>query len=173
MADKLLVFSDTHGRLNALIKVFRWALDNNITSAAFLGDGIEDLQTASRAAGFFCNWHLVRGNNDFNIKAPEAAPEAAVLDFNGLRFFLCHGNRYALYNGNHALITAGRNAAADAVLFGHSHVPYCKKEKDMLLINPGSVGLPRSKKGATFAVIDCTTAVQFYSLAPEICEINI
>ena len=157
MGEKLLVLSDTHGNIAALRDVLNWAQarlppNDTISAAVFLGDGIYDLRRAADAAGFFCEWKLVRGNNDFG----GSAPETAVLDFCGHRFFLCNGHRYSVYSGYHTLIAAARNMDANAALFGHTHVPYYKKEGNLLLVNPGSIGMPRSRIGASFAVIECS-----------------
>ena len=156
-SKKLLLLSDTHGSVTALKAVLIWAKNHTppndtICCAAFLGDGISDLRPAADAAGFFCEWKLVGGNNDYGF----SIPDAAFLDFGGHRFFMCHGHRYSLYGGYHTLIAAAHDAGAEAALFGHSHVPYLKNTDGLLLINPGSIGRPRSKIGATFAVIECT-----------------
>ena len=153
---KLLVFSDTHGSVTALKAVFNWAKDHippndTICAAACLGDGLADLRKAADAAGFYSDWKIVCGNNDYGIHAPETV----VFDFADHRFFMCHGHRQSLYGGYHALIAAAKNTGADAALFGHSHVPLFKSMEGISLINPGSVGRPRSRIGSTFAVIEC------------------
>jgi len=153
---KLLVLSDTHGSIQSLKSVLNWAKDrmmpnDTICATAFLGDGIADLQKAADATGFFCDWKVVSGNNDEGF----SIPGATVFDFADNCFFMCHGHRHSLYGGYHALITAARSVGANAALFGHSHVPFCKNVDGMLLINPGSVGRPRSRIGATFAVVEC------------------
>ena len=154
--EKLLVISDTHGNIPALKAVLKWAQarvppNGTIGTAVFLGDGATDLRPAITATGFSCDWKLVKGNNDWSF----SIPETAVFDFCSHRFFICHGHRYSLYNGYQALADTARNAEADAVLFGHLHVPVFKREKDLLLVNPGSVGSPRSRIGSSFAVIEC------------------
>jgi len=156
-SKKLLVFSDSHGSVTALKAVFNWAKDyippnGTICMTACLGDGLSDLGKAADETGFYSEWKLVCGNNDFNIHAPEAA----VFDFCEHRFYMCHGHRQALYYGFSKLLTISKHNEAEVALFGHSHVPYCKKENGILLVNPGSVGQPRSAIGATFAVIECT-----------------
>ena len=168
---KLLVLSDTHGDVRALKAVLDWAKDmlqgGAISTAVFLGDGADDLYPAVDGAGFFCEWKLVRGNNDFEF----SIPEASVLDFGGKRFFLCHGHRYALHNGYHTLIAAARSRGVDAALFGHTHVPYCKNMGGIELINPGSIGRPRSRFGASFAVIECAPGkpikTEFWGIGPQ------
>ncbi|MCL2044174.1 MAG: metallophosphoesterase [Treponema sp.] len=148
---KLLALSDSHGDIRTLISIFNWAKSYMIDTIIFLGDGILDLPRAQAEAGFFCDVHAVRGNGDFVA----SIPEAAIFDFYDHRFFLCHGHRYSLYNGFNTLIAIAHNNGADAALFGHTHVPYCKKQNDILLLNPGSISRPRSNTGATFAVIEC------------------
>jgi putative phosphoesterase len=162
VSQRLLVISDTHGNVPALDTVLRWAGGIAVSAAVFLGDGINDISHAT--AGSSVEWRIIRGNNDYSF----SVPEASVLDFGGKRFFLCHGHHYALYNGYHTLITAARGMNADAVLFGHTHVPYREDSGGVLLVNPGSIGRPRSIAGATFALIECTPeqplAVQFWGI---------
>jgi len=154
---KLLVFSDSHGNSRALKAVFNWAKDHippndTIYMTAFLGDGISDLQYAADAVGFYTDWKLVIGNNDYGI----SMPESLAFDFAEHYFFMCHGHRYNLYSGYNTLIAAAKNAGAEAALYGHSHIPYYKIVNGITLINPGSVGRPRSRIGASFAVVECT-----------------
>ena len=177
---KLLVISDSHGCISALKIVFDWA--NNfippegiICTCAFLGDGLSDLQKAADAAGFYSDWKLVRGNNDYNYQTPETL----AFDFSDHRFFICHGHKHSLYGGHYVLTAAAKNNNADAVLFGHVHVPYRKTAEGVLLVCPGSVARPRNKEGATFAVIDCVEGeplnVEFYGIGEkgDIRKINI
>ena len=151
-----MVLSDTHGNVAPLIKVMNWARDrlppnDSICAATFLGDGISDLHKAVDATGFFCDWKLVCGNNDYG----HLTPESVVFDFCGYRFFMCHGHRHGVYVSYHSLVTAAQSNEANVVLFGHAHVPFYKTVEGILLLNPGSVGRPRSRIGATFAVIEC------------------
>ena len=155
-SKKLLILSDTHGCLSALKAILNWAKDrippnDSICGTVFLGDGVSDLRPAADAAGFYSEWKYVRGNNDYD----HSIQDSAVYDFAGHRFFLCHGHRHGIYSGHHTLVHAACSNNADIALFGHTHVPYCKKVNSILLINPGSVGMPRSRIGATFAVIEC------------------
>jgi putative phosphoesterase len=158
---KLLVFSDTHGSIAALKNVFEWAKtqlppEGNLCSAVFLGDGISDLRRAADATGFYCDWKLINGNNDYE----HSMPESAVFDFGDYCFFMSHGHRHGLYGGYHSLIAAGRNNNAQVVLFGHTHVPFYKVVDGIILLNPGSVGRPRSRTGASFAVVECVPGEQ-------------
>jgi putative phosphoesterase len=150
MDNRLLVISDSHGDVPALIAVLKWANAKDIDTAVFLGDGIENISPAADAAGFFRPWRVVRGNNDFDF----SRQESAVINFGGHCIYLCHGHRLSLYAGHHSLVAAAKKAQADTALFGHTHVPYHKVLNGVLLVNPGSIGRPRSRAGATFAVIE-------------------
>jgi putative phosphoesterase len=174
-SQRLLVLSDTHGNSPFLEAVLRWAGNDTFDAAVFLGDGIDDLRRAAARTGFSGEWHMVRGNNDYT----SSVPEAAVVNCGGRRFFLCHGHRYALYSGNDRLIAAARKMEADVALFGHIHVPSIENEQGLLLVNPGSIGRPRSNIGSTFAVIDCPPGkplnVRFWRIDPPgtIVEMNV
>ncbi|MCL2266541.1 MAG: YfcE family phosphodiesterase [Treponema sp.] len=160
-SKKILVFSDSHGSVSALKNVFAWAKDHlppddSICAAACLGDGLSDISKAADETGFYSDWKIVRGNNDFNIHEPEAA----VFDFAGNCFFMCHGHRHGLYGGIFSLLSAAKNNKANTALFGHTHVPFKKNVDGVLLVNPGSVSRPRSGMGSTFAVIECAEGSQ-------------
>jgi putative phosphoesterase len=151
MCERLLAISDTHGSSETLAQTLRWAKALKPAAAVFLGDGISDVEKASAKAGFSGRWYKVCGNNDFGF----GYKEAAVFDFGGHRFFICHGHRYDLYDGNEVLVAAARNNGAAVALFGHLHVPSVDFVSGVMLVNPGSLGSPRSSVGATFAIIEC------------------
>lgn len=142
-----MVLSDVHGETGRLAAVLEWAAAGGIGCGAFLGDGLSELDGALARSGFSGRWHRVRGNNDFGRREPEAA----VFPFAGLQVFICHGHRY---RGTESLLAAAGNRGAALALFGHSHVPFLKKEGEILLVNPGSIGNPRSVVGSTFALLE-------------------
>jgi len=169
---KLLVFSDTHGSIAPLTAVLNWAKDrlppdDTISGVAFLGDGIFDLSRAAESSGFYCDWKAVCGNNDYR----STVPEEVVFDFCDYRFFMCHGHHHSLYGGFQSLIGAARSTQANVILYGHTHIPSCKNIDGFLLVNPGSVGRPRSRVGASFAVIECLPGepltVQFWGIGDK------
>jgi putative phosphoesterase len=174
--QRLLVLSDTHGHISALETVLKWVKDNyTIDTVVFLGDGIADMRRTAMTAYFSGEWVMVRGNNDYEF----SLPEAACLNWNGHRFFVCHGHRYALYRNYDTLVAAAREMEADIVLFGHAHVPTCENAQGIVLVNPGSIGRPRSRIGASFAIIESVSGqpldVRFWgiSLQGKIKEITV
>jgi putative phosphoesterase len=164
VCPQLLVISDSHGHLPALGAVFTWAKERVFEAAVFLGDGAEDLESCAAESGLSLPWKKVRGNGDHN----HSIPEAAVLDIAGRRLFLAHGHRYALYSGYDTLLGAAKNLGAEAALFGHLHIPILENAEGILLVNPGSIGRPRSRVGPSFATIECppkgALGVQFWGL---------
>jgi putative phosphoesterase len=65
-----------------------------------------------------------------------------------------------------------RDIGADVIFTGHTHIPYVKKIKDKILVNPGSVGEPRDgDPRASFATFDTATGrLELGRLAYDISE---
>jgi len=163
----ILVVSDSHGNVDALAEALAWAQlysgcsqsDGGapgktpaLSTAVFLGDGEDDLDPASARAGFILSWNIVRGNVDMmNF----SHPGAMVLEISGRKLFLTHGNAYGVGEDCKALAAAAKTNGAEAALFGHTHVPSCAMLDGIFLLNPGSIGRPRSNVGPTFAVLEC------------------
>ena len=139
----ILVTSDTHGkrdRLSALTERVRPDL------VFFLGDGVRDLDALPDGLSV----RAVRGNCDFFGSAD--LPERRVEEVGGLRFFLTHGHRYGVKYSLESAICAAVGAGADALLYGHTHIPFEKTltagstvggvmlEKPLLVVCPGSLG---------------------------------
>ncbi|QQO10410.1 metallophosphoesterase family protein [Breznakiella homolactica] len=147
----LQVISDTHGNIPALAAALSWGKKHRVDRLAFLGDGIGDVPLAAEQTGFNIPWTMVRGNGDFDA----AVPYAETVEFAGHTFFLSHGHLSGVSNGMEILTAVAKSAGADAALFGHTHIPYWEEIEGILVLNPGSVGNPRSILGASFATIEC------------------
>ena len=151
MTAALLVVSDTHGDVDALTAVLAWAKHHGVTALAHLGDGVEDLRAATVRADFSPPAKRVRGNGD----STDAVPTTALLDFAGRRFFLCHGHLHGVQDDLGSLVRFAATMEADAVLFGHTHRPFWEEVDGLLVLNPGSLGKPRSGPGPSFATVEC------------------
>ncbi|MDR0447956.1 MAG: metallophosphoesterase family protein, partial [Treponema sp.] len=85
------------------------------------------------------------------------------------KIFLSHGNRYGVERDLNVIADAARNAGAEAALYGHTHVPNCTMQDGIFLLNPGSIGRPRSSAGPSFAVLECSSgeplSARFFCLA--------
>jgi putative phosphoesterase len=144
--ESVLVVSDTHGCVKPLAAVLQWAAGRGIVRGFFLGDGTGDIEAAAEVSGTVFSWSAVRGNMD------NAGPLSAVVELAGRRLYLAHGHGLGLDAGFETL--AANAAGAEAALFGHTHVPCFVFFDGMTFLNPGSVGMPRSRHGASFAVLE-------------------
>ena len=94
----------------------------------------------------FCVVHVVRGNNDF-FSHTEAEKEISIGKY---RAFLCHGHMYGVSLGTENIKEEARSRKVNIVMFGHTHRPYYdvdkkKGDKDLIVLNPGSLSYPRQE----------------------------
>ncbi len=129
---KILVLSDSHGDVEALIAAYtREQPDLTI----HLGDLAADAEALQQA---FPDLKLcgVKGNCDYMSRRPTLAR----LDMEGKRILYTHGHAVHVKNGYSTLLIAAKEAKADVVLFGHTHIPVETEYEGMVLLNPGSCG---------------------------------
>ena len=158
---KFLVFSDSHGSAHPIRKALFAHPDAE--AAVFLGDG------AGEAAEVFRDFpHLAHcilpGNCDSSVSLAAHGlngAEETVLDFGGKRFFCLHGHTRGAKSGYGRMLLRASELQADAVLFGHTHIPVCETDTDpgdparrILLFNPGSVGMGYSHPYGVIYVVN-------------------
>ena len=139
---RVLIISDTHGRHAGLDRALEEA--GGIDMFIHLGDveGGEDYINAV----VDCEKHMVRGNNDFFSRLDREQ------DFmlGRYRVLLTHGHYYSVSVGTEHLRQEARARGFDIVMFGHTHRPYYdvdkkKGDKDLIVLNPGSLSYPRQE----------------------------
>lgn len=84
----------------------------------------------------------VRGNCDFAL-----APVEELVEVGNKKIFVTHGHMYdvKLEAGRYNRIkNRGIELGVDAIVFGHTHIPYCENSGDILMLNPGSVKYTRN-----------------------------
>lgn len=106
-------------------------------------------------------FYICRGNNDFaNL------PRILNFEIKNVRFTIIHGhiNSYA-YQPTH-LKDLLEEYPADVICFGHTHVPYFYQDKDIMILNPGSLSLGRSyPRRNTYILFDTETMTpHFYDI---------
>ena len=77
-------------------------------------------------------------------------PDQRVLLVEGRRILMTHWHRYHVKQTYGPAYYAAREAEADVLLFGHTHIPYCEREGELWILNPGSC----RGSGGTYGVID-------------------
>lgn len=103
-----------------------------------LGDYFED--GADMAEEFpHIPMHQVPGNCD-RYRSVAWHPEQLCYPVGGVKLFMTHGHNQKVKMTLALLKKEAREAGATAALFGHTHSPYCCREDDLWLLNPGSCG---------------------------------
>lgn len=144
---KLLIFSDSHGRLENARNVLR-RLGGRMDMVCHLGDhdsDAEELQREFPALPF----HIVQGNNDFYT----SAPQKKMLRAGGRAILLTHGHRQRVHWNPDTIAYWAEEQGADIVLFGHTHIPLWDGRGRVALFNPGSISLPRDGGLPTFGIL--------------------
>ena len=63
----------------------------------------------------------------------------------GYHIFITHGHAYYVSMGEERLIQEAKERDADIVMYGHTHRPSCRKDENLLILNPGSMSYPRQE----------------------------
>lgn len=143
---KVLVISDTHGRLGNLERVLNRV--GPLELILHLGDIEGDNEIIRSMAG--CPVVAVKGNNDFFSKDPAEQ----VIELGKHKALLVHGHRHNVYFGTDRLEWRARELGADIVFHGHTHVPRMDLSGDVWVMNPGSLSQPRGGSGYGYIILD-------------------
>ena len=147
---KALVISDNHGDQRILEQVTQQWQDM-VDLMIHCGDS-EMAPTLPVMQQFQI---AVLGNNDWGLAYPLEQTVVA----GGQRVYTTHGHRYQVNSTLTPLMLKGQEQQADMVCYGHTHQLAVTVEDGMLMINPGSISLPRGQYaylGGTFAVVELT-----------------
>ena len=129
---KILVISDSHGRLEKLISVYEREKSDMVICAGDFSDDAEELSYV-----FPENiYHIVKGNCDYYDMQRS---DEMILELGGHKVFLAHGHHYRVKLEYETIEKRGRELGCDVVIFGHTHRPYLEKKKGITLFNPGAV----------------------------------
>lgn len=85
-------------------------------------------------------------------------------------FYFTHNNK-TIYcsHGHHLDFDNLESYQADVCLYGHFHIPCLEKRNNVILANPSSISIPKSKEGGCFMILD-EYGFHLYNLNNE--EIN-
>lgn len=160
MSAEIIVASDTHGRgdlLGELEKAY---------PRADLHLHCGDLESYPRQ---YPRWTFVRGNNDYYADSGDM-PDVRVISIGGHRIMMCHSHTFGYYRSRtKQMVETAKHNRCDILLYGHTHVSDVHEEDGVLMINPGSLRLPRDGKSPSYAriVIDDNSKVQVQILHEE------
>lgn len=147
-AHPILVLSDSHGAIDALVSI----IEANLSTTdiiLFLGDGADEFETL-RYIYPDKRYFSVIGNNDRRSNAPLEQ----IFSINGIRFYLTHGHIAPYSQVKGEVARRAQSFAADIALYGHLHQPYLAREGELYIASSGSVAYPRGGTEAAYLLID-------------------
>lgn len=133
---RLLVISDTHKHIDRVIELLEG--DHRFDGMVHLGDNVEDAMDLQHI--FDLPVFYVAGNCDWGS---HHAPYEKVIELLGKRLYICHGHLAHVKRNDHVLRKLIRKEGYDVVLFGHTHEAYIGYEGESVIMNPGSISIPR------------------------------
>ena len=129
---KSVVMTDSHGRLDYMIKVIE---KENPKIVIFAGDHSEDC-IELQYINDNIKYYIVKGNTDFN---DYRTPEIVEIDINGEKIFLTHGHIFGVKRGYNMIKEEAVKRGSSLVIFGHTHIPYIEKWREITFFNPGAM----------------------------------
>lgn len=139
----VVVISDSHGRKENIDRLLPILAEADYI--VHLGDGAADMREISEK--YPEKTYVCKGNCDFY-----PALKDYVLDVEGVRVFMCHGDRYRVKSTLLELAKEAKARGADLALFGHTHRAEIVQEDGVTLVNPGSLRFPAGQ-GGTYAYV--------------------
>ena len=132
---RILIVSDTHGRVENLEKVLKRVTP--IDHFIHLGDVEGQEEQIAAMAGVPVS--MVAGNNDWFSNHPKGL----LVSLGKYRAFLTHGHHYGVHGGHAGLREQAALRKVDIVMYGHTHYPCVEQKPGLTILNPGSLSLPR------------------------------
>lgn len=142
---KFLAVSDSHGDREILVDLitkYKGKVDG------FFHCGDSELEATD---SIWDTMYTVQGNMDFDYNLPLSQ----IVDIGKYRVLMIHGHHHQVKMTMEPLLTAAKEAKADFALFGHSHELGVELKDNILLLNPGSILLPRGQYPIpTYAIVE-------------------
>ncbi len=140
------VISDTHGMINKALRTLPKIGDVNFI--IHLGDYLEDSKYLREHAE--TEIISIKGNCDND---PEEKWER-VLSLGSHNIFAVHGHQYGVKMGLTRLYYRTLELGCNIALYGHTHIPIITKYEEVIIMNPGSIGIPRGGSKPSFGIIE-------------------
>jgi putative phosphoesterase len=154
---KVLIVSDSHGLTRELEEI---KARHEHETEAMIHCGDSELPADSAEMDGF---YAVKGNCDYDREYVNERMES----LGGYTFYVTHGHLHNVKMSLMNLHYKARETGAKIVCFGHSHVAGAEMIDGLLMVNPGSIIMPRMRKEKTYVIMSIEggeVAVQFYDL---------
>lgn len=153
----ILVISDSHGwtdELKTIIDQHRHSVDTIVHA----GDS-ELNEDAIELSGV----QVVAGNCDYIASFPDELEVSLGND----KVFVTHGHLDGVKQSLQVLAKKAKQKGLSIVVYGHTHVAKAEMINDVVLINPGSIRLPKGKHSGSYCFIERNAnklTVTYYSV---------
>lgn len=137
--------ADTHGKTEQIIKKLKLIHPDYVL---FAGDYYSDGQKIISSLNV--PGSSVAGNCDTSNRSKQEV----IVSIKGHKIFLVHGHQFGVKRDLTRLSYRAQELEADAVVFGHTHIPFCEKIGELWMINPGSPNHSRGLGQGSFAIIE-------------------
>ncbi len=145
---RVLILSDTHRSMGRVVKLMK-DIQNDIDIIIHLGDNTEDAEFIRKHYGKPV--YNVSGNCDSDI----SVPEEDIVYLEGVKIFITHGHRYGVkYGVTDNVVYRALEVGADICLFGHTHMPHMENVSGVIVMNPGSISVPRGGSEPSYGIIN-------------------
>ena len=120
---KILVFSDSHGVKEPMLAAIE---EQKPDMVLHLGDYVRDAEAIEQVPG--------------NCDLGRFEERERVVFFGDCRVLLCHGHTLGVKSSLLRASYEARERGAQALLYGHTHIPHIDYHDGLWLVNPGSIG---------------------------------
>ncbi len=163
---RYLVISDTHGRVEAAMQVYRKHNEESpIDAIIHLGD----LSSDAKALAVRLKAKVISVKGNMDGACSDADYEILSEKFGSI--LLIHGHMQSVKVSTQRLLYRTEELGCTAVLFGHTHEPLIQNVNDIYMLNPGSISFPRHGQGS-YAILDTSrgfgATILFYDPKPEV-----
>ncbi len=132
--QKVLVFSDSHGRKEYVMRILD--KEEDCKTVFFLGDGMNEVENV---IPFYSDrqFFVVKGNNDCYCHADLFAYK----HIEGVTFMSTHGDALCVRSTLRDLFNKAQSVRAHVALYGHTHVPNVQYDSysGVCAVNPGAL----------------------------------
>jgi putative phosphoesterase len=154
---KLVVVSDSHGDRDILIELIK-TYKGNVDALVHCGDS-----ELAESDSVWQDMLSVKGNMDFD----QAYPTVRTEEVNQEKIMWVHGHLHDVKISLRTLLLAAKEAQAKFAFFGHTHELGVEMIEGILVLNPGSILLPRGAYNfKTYAIVETdqdTIQVKYYN----------
>ncbi|MFB5191078.1 metallophosphoesterase family protein [Alicyclobacillus fastidiosus] len=157
---KLCIVSDTHGRTDELHAAALIAGDVDL----LLHAGDETADAAWLRSYLQVPVQGVAGNWD---KPSVEYPQERIVSVDDVPLLLTHGHRLQVKDTLQPLVARAKSVAAKVAVYGHTHVLHAGVHDDVLVVNPGSLALPRGGTEGSFVRLTSTPSGDFVKFLVE------